>query len=79
LVSDDCSKWVDEKGWHNCIVSMPGLSNKEIVAWCDIARKKFYLRPSYVASKFIQIIKQPQELPRLLKASRTFLKYLAKK
>ena len=79
LVTDDFSRWVDEKGWHNCMVSMPELSNREIVAWCDTARKEFYLRPSYITSKFIQAVRQPQELPRLLKAGRIFLGYLVKK
>jgi radical SAM superfamily enzyme YgiQ (UPF0313 family) len=79
LTTEDFSKWVDEKGWHNCIVSMPGLSNREMVAWCDAARKKFYLRPEYVASKFFQVIKNPAEFPRVLKASRVFFKYLAKR
>ncbi|MBN1941234.1 MAG: radical SAM protein, partial [Candidatus Diapherotrites archaeon] len=79
LVTEDYSKWVDERGWHNCMVSMPNLSNKQIVEWCDRARKEFYLRPSYVTSKIVQVIKQPRELPRLLRAGKVFFRYLRAK
>lgn len=76
LATEDFSKWVDSRGWHNCIVSMPHLSNVQIVEACNRARKEFYLRAGYVASKVLQVIKQPEEFPRLFKAGRTFFKYL---
>jgi len=76
LVTDDFSKWVDERGWHNCMVSMPGLSNKQIVAWCDTGRKEFYLRPDYIAGKAWQVVRHPKEAKRIAKAGRTFIKYL---
>jgi len=79
LVSTDYSKWVDERGWHNCMVSMPGLSNKQIVAWCDVGRKEFYLRPKYIASKAVQVVRHPKEAKRIAKAGRTFFKYLIEK
>jgi len=75
LVSQDFGKWVDEKGWHNCMVSMPGLSNKEIVEWCNRARKEFYLRPGYIGGKLVQVVKQPREFRRIAKAGKTFFKY----
>lgn len=75
LVTEDFREWVDEKGWHNCMVSMPKLSNKEIVEWCNKARKEFYLRPSYIAGKAVQVITHPGEIKRIAKASKTFFKY----
>jgi len=78
LVSGDFSDWVDENGWHNCMVSMPGLSNKEIVEWCDRARKEFYFRPGYIAGKALQVVAQPSEFPRLWKGGKAFIKYVAK-
>jgi len=75
LVTEDYGQWVDGRGWHNCIVSMPGLSNKEIVEWCNRARKEFYLRPSYIAGKVFQVITHPGEIKRIAKASKTFFKY----
>ncbi len=78
LVSTDFRKWIDENGWHNCMVSMPGLSNKEMVEWCDKARKEFYFRPKYIGEKVVQVITQPSEFPRLWKGGKTFIKYVAK-
>ncbi len=78
LVSTDFRQWVDENGWHNCMVSMPGLSNKEMVEWCDRARKEFYFRPKYIGKKALQVITQPSEFPRLWKGGKTFIKYIAK-
>jgi anaerobic magnesium-protoporphyrin IX monomethyl ester cyclase len=46
------------------------------VAFCDQARRDFYLRPRYWAYKFIQGLTNPQEGRRTLLAARTFLKYL---
>lgn len=79
LVSQDYSKWVNEKGWHNCMVNMPGLSNKQIVEWCDKARRDFYLRPSYMAKKLAQVINQPAERKRIAKAGGTFFKYMVRR
>ena len=76
LVSDNFSEWVDGNGWHNCMVSRPGMSNKEIVELCDQARKEFYLRPKYMASKMAQVVKNPQELKRIAKSGTTFFRYL---
>jgi len=76
LVSQDYSKWVDCEGGHNCMVSMPGMSNKEIVRWCDIARKEFYMRPGYILGKLWQIVRSPEESGRIFKSAFTLGKYL---
>ena len=43
---------------------------------CDRARREFYLRPRYVDSKFRQVLASADERRRVLRASRTFLRYL---
>ena len=78
LVTKDFSKWVDEKGWHNCMVSRPGLSSKALVQWCNRARKEFYLRPSYIASKVMQAITHPKEAKRIFKSGAVFARALIK-
>jgi radical SAM superfamily enzyme YgiQ (UPF0313 family) len=78
LTTTNYSQWLTEDGLHNCIVSTPVVSNKELVAFCDQARKLFYLRPAYVLSKISQIIKHPSEAKRVAKASKTFFKHLLK-
>jgi anaerobic magnesium-protoporphyrin IX monomethyl ester cyclase len=78
LTTSDYSQWVTEDGLHNCIVSTPVVSNKELVEFCDYARRSFYLRPSYILSKVSQVITHPSETKRIVKAARTFFRYLFK-
>ncbi|MEM0360068.1 MAG: radical SAM protein [Candidatus Diapherotrites archaeon] len=78
LTTTDFSQWVNEEGSHNTIVSRPGLSNQELVEFCDFGRREFYLRPKYVAKKLKEGLSKPEEIPRLAKASGTFLKYLVR-
>ena len=78
LTTTDYAQWLTEGGLHNCIVSTPVVSNQELVAFCDQARKSFYLRPAYILSKISQIVTHPSETKRVLKAARTFLKHLIK-
>jgi len=76
MLTDDFDQWLTEDGLHRTIVSQPGLSAEEVVAWCDDARREYYLRPRFVASKIWEIVTSPREAGRILKASRTFFKYL---
>jgi len=76
LITDDFSEWLTEDGLHNTIVTRPGLSNRELVEFCDYARQQFYLRPRYVLSKGWEILAHPREGKRFFKSFRTFAKYL---
>ena len=78
LKTKDFSQWITEEGLHNCVVDLSGLSNSELVAFCDRARREFYLRPSYFLWKSKQVIRHPSELKRTAKSLKTFLKYLIK-
>jgi len=69
-------EWVTEEGLHNSVVRMPDMSCKEILDWCDAARRKFYLRPKYLKYKLVQTIFVPSELVRNLKAARRFVRFL---
>jgi radical SAM superfamily enzyme YgiQ (UPF0313 family) len=73
------SDWLNKDGTHRTLLSRPGLSAKELNEETDKARKKFYSRPKYVASKAVQAIKNPKEIPRLAKGGITFVKYLIKR
>ncbi|HBI48180.1 MAG TPA: B12-binding domain-containing radical SAM protein [Smithella sp.] len=79
LLTEDYSKWLTYDGLHNCVVSTSELSAKELVAFCDAARKKYYLNPKYLAYKFIHMMKNPEEIKKTLKSAKTFSKYLFKK
>jgi len=70
--------WLTEEGLHNCVLNTDLLSARELVSFCDEARKDFYLRPSYVTRKAIDMIANPSEIRRTLKAAKVFSKHLFK-
>lgn len=76
MTTEDFSQWVTNEGLHNCVVSLPGMSNGDLVAFCDRARRQFYLRPAYFVWKLRQILRHPSELERTAKSLKTFVKHL---
>jgi anaerobic magnesium-protoporphyrin IX monomethyl ester cyclase len=68
--------YLTEKGLHNSIVNLPKLTNKELVEFCDKARRKFYLNPSYIFYKIIQSLKNPYELKRNFMGFAVLVKHL---
>lgn len=79
LLTEDYSKWLTDEGLHNCVISTPDLSADDLVVFCNYARRKYYLSPRYLLYKFSQMIKNPEEIKKTLKAAKTFSKYLFKK
>lgn len=78
LTTTDFRNWLSKDGLHNCVISRPGLSNDELVEFCDMARQKFYTRPSYITRKFIQGLTDPQEMKRLAMGALTLSKHIIK-
>ena len=76
LTTTDFRGWLTRDGLHRSIVSRPGLTAEELVAFCDYARRSFYMRPRYVLSKAAQVVLHPSEARRILKSARTFVRYL---
>ena len=76
ITTQDYRKWITEDGLHSSVVSNPNLTYEELVAFCDRARREFYLRPRYILAKIIQIFTHPGEAKRIFKAFKTFYKYL---
>ncbi|MFC1811505.1 B12-binding domain-containing radical SAM protein [Thermodesulfobacteriota bacterium] len=76
LTTQNFEEWLTSDGLHNCIVSRPGLSAKDLVDFCDRARKEFYLRPKYILSKGLQSLKDPYEFKRLMKGALTLSKHI---
>jgi radical SAM superfamily enzyme YgiQ (UPF0313 family) len=76
LAAEKYTDWLTEEGLHNCVVRTEQLTARDIVEFCDRARKEFYLRPGYIVYKCKQMITRPSEIPRTMKAAQTFFKYL---
>jgi len=76
LTARKYSDWLTSEGLHNCVVRTSEFSGEELVRWCDEARKRFYLRPGYIARKALQMVRHPSEISRTKKAAKTFFRYL---
>ncbi len=74
----DFSKWLTPSGLHNTVIHGEQLSSTDLVAFCDNARRSFYLRPSYILYKLSQMILHPSEIRRTLKSAKTFFLHLIK-
>lgn len=77
LITEDYSKWNTEEGLHNCLVTRPGLTNVELVEFCDRARREFYLRPGYIMYRFWNLLRHPAgDGPRMIKSMKVFKRFL---
>ncbi|MDI6654715.1 MAG: radical SAM protein [Candidatus Hydrothermarchaeota archaeon] len=76
LITEDYSRWLTGEGLHSCVLSRPELTDEELIALCDEARRQFYLRPRYLFSTLGRILTNPWEAKRVVKSSRTFFKHL---
>jgi radical SAM superfamily enzyme YgiQ (UPF0313 family) len=76
LITDDFRKWLTPEGLHASTLNLPSLPAAHVVAWCNDARRSFYLRPRYVLAKVWEMVSHPQEAPRILKAAGVFAQYL---
>ena len=72
------SDYVKEDGTINSLLELPGLSGEEMVKFCDYARKKYYMRPSYILRRLMMGLKDPSDLKRSIKAFRSLWKFLVK-
>ncbi len=76
ISSSDYTQWLDKEGRYTSLLNQPQLGPKEVLAFCDRATREYYLRFSYILMKAKQIILNPREIIRTLKAAKTFFKYL---
>lgn len=67
LKNDNFENWIKEDGTHNCVINLDNISSKELVEFCDYARKKYYLRPKYILRKGWQSLTNKDELIRNIK------------
>jgi len=79
LDTRDYSKWVDENGHHRCVTSLTDLSSQDADNMCISFYKKYHLNQKYLMKKILQLVTNPQEGWRSLRAAIWFLKYLLKR
>ena len=72
----DWSAWLTKDGLHNSVVTLPNITHEELVSFCDRARRRFYLSPSYLLYKLKQSLLDRRELQRNIKGFLTLAKYL---
>ncbi len=72
----DFHEWLTPDGLHSTVINQPGLTADDLVAWCDQARRSFYLRPGYILSKAWQMLAHPREAGRIIRSTRIFSKHL---
>ena len=70
--------WLQKDGEHNCVIETEELSSKDLVDFCNYARKQLYLRPSYVFMKLGQCLTSKEDFVRTVKAFLKFWRYLVK-
>ena len=72
--------WITETGMHNMTIQSndEGLTEKDVLDFCDYARRKFYLRPSYIFRKSLDVILDPVEFKKNVKGFINIRKHLFK-
>lgn len=77
-IETDYSKYCLPDGTHNTVLNLPNLSAQEMVDFCNMARKKYYLRIGYIIHRLKVGFKNPSDLKRSLKAFGKLKHYLFK-
>lgn len=68
--------WLTPAGLHNCVVRNETLSPAELVRLCDLARRRFYLRPSFLLRRGLAALASPGEMARTVRAGKVFIRHL---
>ena len=76
LRTEDYSQWLTSSGLHASVVDLPNLSAEDLVIFADKARRRFYLRPKYLASKLLQSFTDLNEFRRNLKGFKKLAHFL---
>lgn len=67
-----------EDGTHNTVLNLPGLSAQDMVDFCNMARRKYYLRPRYILHRLSVGLRDWGDLKRSFKAFGKLKNYLFK-
>ncbi len=78
-LSGEYTDYLQEDGNHNTSLHMDGISAKDFVEFCNYCRRRFYMRPWYIAHRIYMSIKSLDDMKRSLKAFGRFKEFLLKK
>lgn len=76
ITAETWRDWLTPKGLHNCVVRNETLGPRELVRLCDLARRRFYLRPSFLLRRAVSSLVSPGEMARNVRAGRVFVRHL---
>jgi anaerobic magnesium-protoporphyrin IX monomethyl ester cyclase len=76
LRAESFRQWLTPEGMHNCVLETDALGPRDLVDFCDYARRRFYLRPRYLAYKAADLWRHPGETRRTVKAAATLATHL---
>ena len=81
IKTQDFRSWVSPSGMHSNTLKENdmGLTYDQALDFCDYARRKYYLRPRFIASKIVEGIFDPIELRKNIIGFMNLRKYLFKK
>ncbi|HEY9069913.1 MAG TPA: radical SAM protein [Candidatus Ozemobacteraceae bacterium] len=68
--------WLSPEGLHQCVVRSTELTSGQLVRFCNHARRRFYLRRSYLRDLAVRILFDAEERHRVIRSARTFLQHL---
>lgn len=72
LTTEDYTQWLTREGLHKSVVSTKNINAKELVGFCDHARRRFYLHPRYILFTLKHLAIHPGEIKRFVKALGAF-------
>lgn len=78
-IETDYARYCLPDGTHNTVLSLPDLPAEEMVRFCNMARKKYYLRVGYILHRLRVGLAHPSDLKRSLKAFGKLRHYLFSK
>lgn len=67
-ISGNYDEYCHEDGTVNCVLNLPDLSSKDLTDFCAFARKRYYLRFSYILHRIYMGATNFEDLKRSLKA-----------
>jgi radical SAM superfamily enzyme YgiQ (UPF0313 family) len=68
LTTKNYREWLTTEGFHRSVIDLPDIKAQEVMILCNMARKKFYLRPAYILKKIGQSALSFQEAKRNIKS-----------